>query len=233
MTLAVTRPENDAHGVAEALILRGHTVVMAPLLAIVPRPNVRLAHASYQAIAVTSANGPRSLGRAVRNLNLDTPVFAVGQQSQLAAKALGFRDVTAVGGDVDGMFAHLRIALSPSGGPILYLSGAETSGDLEGKLRSAGFGVERVICYDAVPLHLDAQCAAVAGCNGVLLYSPRTAKLWLAECARLKLDLSAKLHFCLSPRVAQALPPNTHISIASAPHDAALLALLDLASEAE
>ena len=209
-------------------------VVMAPLLEIVPRARVALAHAAYQAIAVTSANGPRCLGiEVVQKLDLKTPVFAVGTQSCVAAKALGFHHVTAVGGDVDGMLAHLRATLKPADGVILYLSGAETSGDLEGQLHAAGFGVDRVISYDAKALRLDDKREALASCDGVLLYSPRTAKLWQAETARLDLDISAKIHFCLSSRVAQALPPNTHISIASAPQDAALLALLDLAGEAE
>jgi len=236
MKLVVTRPEVDAPELAAALRQRGHEVVIAPLLAIKARREVHVHKRAYQVIAVTSANGPRSLPpEARRSLNLATQVLAVGTQSAAAAQALGFSQVTSAGGDVHGLVAHIKAHLSPRKGPVLYLSGAETSGDLEGQLKAAGFDVDRVVTYDAIAQKLDRTREAIAESDGVLLYSPRSAKLWQGELARLGLAraLLRLRHFCLSAQVAAALPPNTHISIAAEPTEAALLGLLDLAGKAE
>jgi uroporphyrinogen-III synthase len=236
MKLVVTRPEADAPGLAASVRQRGHEVVIAPLLAIKARREVKIPNRAYQVIAVTSANGPRSLAiHARRTLNLATQVLAVGAQSAAAAQALGFSDVTAAGGDVRGLVAHIKAQLNPRKGPVLYLSGAETSGDLEGQLKTAGFDVERVVTYDAIAQPLDRVREQIAESDGVLLYSPRSAKLWQSELARLGLAraLLRLRHYCLSAQVAANLPPNTHISIAAEPTDVALLGLLDLASKAE
>jgi len=236
MKLVVTRPEADAPELAAALRLRGHDAVIAPVLAIRPRRDVQVPKRVYQVIAVTSANGPRALShKARRGLNLAIPVLAVGAQSAAAAENLGFTNVLAAGGDVHGLVAHIKARFSPRKGPVLYLSGAETSGDLEGQLKAAGFDVDRVITYDAVAQKLDRWREAIADSDGVLLYSPRSAKLWQNELARLGLAraLLRLRHYCLSVQVAEALPPNTHISIAAEPTEAALLGLLDLAGKAE
>ncbi|MDE2385297.1 MAG: uroporphyrinogen-III synthase [Alphaproteobacteria bacterium] len=236
MKLVVTRPEADAPGLAAALRARGHEVVLAPLLAIVPRRDLKLAHSRYQAVAVTSANGPRSFpDDLVAQIGRATPVLAVGAQSAAAARGLGFTTVVAEGGDVHGLAAAISSQLSPAAGPILYVSGAETSGDLEGQLTRAGFSVERLVTYDAVAQKLDKARAAILAADGVLLYSPRSAKLWVAELQHLGLGaaLARLRHFCLSAQVAAALPANTHISIAEKPAEQAMLALLDLAGKAE
>jgi uroporphyrinogen-III synthase len=114
---------------------------------------------------------------------------------------------------------HITSTMLPTGGPILYPSGAETSGDLEGKLKARRFDVERVIVYDAVPTQPTGLDAAIATAHGVLLFSPRTAILWCDTQA----NMSALTHYCLSSAVAAQ-----HLDqrVASTPDEPGMLALL-------
>lgn len=230
MKLIITRPKLDAESLAQALRDKGHEVVSAPLLDIVPRQNVPIPRMDFQAICVTSANGIRALNVP---LPFNWPVYAVGAQSAAAAKARGFTKVEAHGGDVDGLVAFLARNLKPAAGPLLYISGAETSGDLEGQLKDAGFMVHRAVTYDAVAQKLDAVAQNIPSSDGVLLYSPRSAKLWTDELARLNLTLpdAHLMHYCLSANVAAQLPDHWPKKIAPQPTDASLLSLLDIASK--
>ena len=232
MRLIITRPQIDAAPLAVKLKAIGHTAVIAPVLDIVPRLDVVIPHLPYQAICLSSANGMRCL---TVDLDHRIPVYAVGEQSASVARARGFSHVEAEGGDVDGLVRHIKTKLKPIDGLLLYLSGAETSGDLEGQLTKLGYAVTRVITYDARACPLDQYATAIQSSNAVLFYSPRTAKLWLGEMERLNLVKAAESlrYLCLSQEVAKALPQNWHKSVAKSPTEKSLLALLDLPDEAE
>jgi len=207
----------------------GHAVVMAPLLAIRPRAGVTIPKLPWQAVAVTSANGIRALpdGHGLTQFR----TLTVGPQSLKAARAAGF-DAEAHGGDVNGLAAFIRGKLSPGAGPILYLSGAETAGDLAAQLAEAGFDCDRVVLYDAAPAQsLGAAEAALreARLDAVLLYSPRSAKIWrgLVEAAGLGGQAARLRHLCLSRNVAAALPEQWNAEVSASPDEAAILALLE------
>jgi uroporphyrinogen-III synthase len=232
MTLFITRPRADAMPLAVKLQAAGHDVVVAPVLDIVPRDGVEIPPGQYQAVCITSANGVRCLEGAVNPL---WPALCVGPQSAEAARARGFRQVSMQGGNVQGLAAYVSTALQPQNGALLYLSGSETSGDLEGQLRQAGFEVVRLVTYDAKPQKLDLALRHLKAGDGALLYSPRSAKLWAAEIAKLDLQSVARdvTHYCLSEQVRLALPNDFPARVAFAPHEKAMLALLDLAGEGE
>ena len=232
MKLILTRPQIDAAPLAAKLKALGHTAVIAPVLDIVPRLDVVIPHLPYQAICLTSANGMRCLEV---ELDRHIPVYAVGEQSAAVVHARGFLNVAAEGGDVDGLVRHIASKLKPTDGPLLYLSGAETSGDLEGQLTTRGYAVTRVVTYDARACPLEQYATEIQSSDGVLLYSPRTVKLWLGEMERLNLVKAAESlrYLCLSQQVAKALPQNWHRSVAKSPTEKSLLALLDLPDEAE
>lgn len=229
MRVAVTRPEEDAGALSAKLESLGHEVVMAPLLAIRPRDDVTIPNLAWQAIAVTSANGVRALPAGHNLTRFRT--LTVGPQSLKAARAAGFT-AEAHGGDVNGLAAFIRAEFDPKAGPILYLSGAETAGDLEAQLTSAGFDCRRVVLYDAAPAD---ALGPVDGplregtLDAVLLYSPRSAKIWrgLVERAGLDAEAARAMHLCLSRNVAGALPENWNARIAARPDEAAMLALLE------
>lgn len=229
MRIAVTRPEEDAGPLTAKLSAMGHEVVMAPLLTIRPRDGVSIPALPWQAVAVTSANGIRALPE-THDLT-EFRVLTVGPQSLKAATAAGLC-AEAHGGDVTGLAAFIRAELDPKAGPILYLSGAETAGDLQGQLAAAGFDCTRVVLYDAAPSDSlgDAEDALRQGLlDAVLLYSPRSAKIWrdLVERAGLGPQAARLAHLCLSRNVAAALPEAWERAVSESPDEAAILRLLE------
>jgi uroporphyrinogen-III synthase len=226
MRLIITRPEDDAKALAEKLTQLGHQAVLLPLIKIVPRTTITVPDLPWVAICFSSANAPRAVP-ATDKLKL-LPVYTVGPQSKAEAENQGYSNVEAHGGDVNGLSQYLAIHLKPDAGPILYLSGAETSGDLEGKLRQEGFKVHREIVYDALPAVPPNLVAELATAEGVLLYSPRTSLHWISAIQRSGSQAAALRlrHFCLSASVAAKLPPNLDIVIAATPDEAGMLALL-------
>lgn len=229
MKLIITRPEEDAAPLAARLAGLGHEPVAVPLLAIAPRAGVEIPAAAYQAICFTSANAIRSAPGLAAMKAL--PAFGVGPQSAAAARSHGFTRASAHGGDVTELARYVIKHLKPEAGPLLYLSGAETSGDLAGILRKAGFSVERVITYDAMPCSLGPHRTDISAAEGVLLYSPRTARIWVHEirAAGLEAIAAAMTHFCLSANVAASLPKEWPREISAAANEGAMLDLLEQA----
>jgi hypothetical protein len=69
----------------------------------------------------------------------------------------------------------------------------------------------------------------LAKANGVLLYSPRSARIWCDLMVKSGLDREAAtpIYFCLSDNVAKILPQPWQKRVAKTPDEAAMLALLD------
>lgn len=226
MKLIVTRPEEDAGALLAKLAALGHQAIALPLLKIVARPGVRIPERDYQAVCVTSANAIRALGQPGPLAAI--PMLTVGPQSLRAARDAGFSKSEAHGGDVRGLADFIIRKLDPARGPLLYLSGAKTSGDLEGALHKAGFDVTRLVLYDAIAIAHSAL-PSLRDHDGVLLYSPRSARIWAALVVKAGQEEAARtlVHYCLSANVAAALPPSWPASVAERPGEAAILALLD------
>lgn len=228
MRILVTRPEEDAAPLAAKLLALGHQVISLPLLTIAPRPHVEIPHEPWQAVLATSANGIRMLED---HDNLKSiRILTVGPQSLIAARAAGYVRAEAYGGDVTGLAAFIVANLKPEAGPLLYLSGAETSGDLEGRLAALGFACHRAIVYDAVAAADPAPLrASLPDADAVLLYSARSAKIWrdLVTKGGLLAEAARPTYFCLSMNVAKALPEPWSVKVAKTPDETAMLTLLE------
>ena len=233
MKLLVTRPVDDAQPLAEKLEGLGHEAIVVPLLQIAPREGVVLPEGPFQALCVSSANGLAA--KADLTPHHHVPFFAIGPQSALEARRQGFDRVHDKGGNVEGLVRVMCKSLKPQDGPILYLSGSETTGDLEGKLKAEGFTVQRIIVYDAQPCTIANVPELLAGAEGVLLYSPRTTKLWVNQINGAKSADRAKdlTHFCLSANVAANLPQGWAKRISRTPDEYGMLTLLDQENEAD
>lgn len=227
MKLLVTRPLEDSGALAAKLETLGHESVIVPLLAIKAKEGVNIPDLPFQALCVSSANG--LLAKADLGAFKHLPFFAIGPQSALEARRLGFDHVHDKGGNVEGLVRTIVKHAKPENGPVLYLSGSETTGDLEGKLKASGFVVARVIVYDAVPCVVAELGPLCEGADGVLLYSPRSAKLWVQQVGAAALNgrVSALQHFCLSANVAAALPAGWRKIVSATPDENAMLQLLD------
>jgi uroporphyrinogen-III synthase len=233
MKLLVTRPVEDAQTLAERLEGLGHEAVVVPLLEIKPRDGVEIPQLAFQGLCVSSANGLAAKADLAGFHHI--PFFAIGPQSALEARRQGFDHVHDKGGNVEGLVRTICKSLKPENGPVLYLSGSETTGDLEGKLRAQGFTVSRLIVYDAVPSDVSELPHLLEGADGVLLYSPRTAKLWVAQVQKAAVEKQAATlqHFCLSANVAANLPQGWSKRISTTPDENGMLTLLDQSAEAD
>ena len=233
MYLIITRPQPDAEELQRKLEVQGYKTLTASLLDIRMGAQRQIANRPYQAVLITSANGARALmNHPAQQRLVRVPALAVGPQSRAAAQAAGFIRVTEAAGDVASIAAETAKALEPGRGPLLYLSGEETSGDLEGMLKKSGFEVDRVIMYAAVAAR--ELPAGVAGAirrraaDGVLLYSRRTAMVWIKCIAAAGLGpyMDKFTHFCLSGAVAGVIPIGWPRKTASYSSEQAMFELL-------
>jgi uroporphyrinogen-III synthase len=233
MKLILTRPEGDSAVLSQKLKSLGHEVLSSPLLEIVQNAQVTIPDRPWAAILVTSANGIRHLPP--DHVAADVRVIAVGEQSAEAARICGFHTVESHGGDVTRLAAWITGHVSPSVGPLLYVTGKEISGDLAGALATSGFDVHRVETYQAVARPLSLSARDIAASDGVLLYSPRSAKLWVSEIRAKTVmnDVRSLRHFCLSQVVADQLPQDWLKVVASEANESALLELLEPATKGE
>jgi uroporphyrinogen-III synthase len=232
MRLAVTRPHEDAQKLTQGLVAQGHEVVAAPLMTIQFLSPPPLLQRHWQALLITSANALKALAKHPELGALKTiACCCVGPASARLAADLGFADIRVAGGGLKELEALARRELRPESGPLLYLSGEQISGDLVGDLAKSGFETVRVVLYCAVPetqlRQAIVQDIGQGRLDGVLLYSPRTARIWQALVDRhgLSSTASSVLHYCLSANVAAALPEHVLVKIAEYPEDAAMLAL--------
>lgn len=236
MRLLVTRPDEDAGSLVELLAEMGHEAVSAPLMEIRLQREVKIPDTPYQAILITSANGARAIGQRLEIARLrNIPVLAVGGASAEASREAGFRDVEAAGGDVTSLVDLALRRLEPGAGPLLHAAGSVVAGDLKGDLEARGFSVDRVILYEAIAAEHMPEAASEAlkseTLSGVLLYSPRTARIFsaLVREAGLEDRLRPLAAYCLSQAVAEGLAglPFARVHVAREPSQAALLELLE------
>ena len=238
MRALITRPEEDAAPLAEALAARQVEVTVEPLLVIRVLDDVAVDLDGVQALLFTSANGVRAF--AARSARRDIGVLAVGDASAAAAREAGFRHVESAGGDVADLVRLVKARLDPKAGALFHAAGSVVAGDLAGQLAEAGYQLRRVMLYEAKPADAlsPETLAALAdrSLDLVLFFSPRTATTFVelvrkAADPRVTAGCAVATALCLSPAVAKAAGAITWKSVQSAEQPAlpAMLALVDAA----
>jgi len=228
MRILVTRPEPDNARTAAALRARGHAPVLAPLLR-VERIAADLGAGPFAAVLLTSANAARAIAaHPRRDQLLGLPLFAVGEASAEAARAAGFRDVHAAGGDAAALVRLVAEAMPRAAHPLLYLAGADRAADIVGALAERQLTVRLAVIYRAVAQALPAAAAAAlrsGAIDAVLHFSRRSALLYCEAAAGLGPQALAPRHYCLAEPVAAALRDAgaTQVTVAPRPDEAALL----------
>lgn len=230
----VTRPEPGAEETARRLVALGFRPVLAPALVLEPRP-FRLPPA--QALLLTSRAAARALAAATPAASA-LPVLAVGEATAAAARAHGFLNVAAAGGDAAALAELAAARLDSAAGPLLLAVGEGYGQDLAAGLRARGFRVLRRVAYAARPakeLPPSAKAALVTGeVAAALFFSPRSAACAIAllRAAGLAETATRMQALAISPRVARtlesALAPLTWraLRVAERPDQDALLDLL-------
>ena len=238
MRLIVTRPRAETERLGGLLAGLGHGVEACPLMSIRFHDDVAVPGKDYAAVLITSANGARGVGHWLARKGADAPLagalaVTVGPASEAAAGAAGFKRIARAAGDVAALIDWVIENLKPAAGPLLYASGAVTTGALCETLTGCGYLLDRVVFYEAVarpalPGAIRAGLAADSF-DGVLLYSPRTARIWADLTARAGLTARAKnlQYFCLSANVAQAvartISPASPARVCTTPGEAAMI----------
>ncbi|WP_448582189.1 uroporphyrinogen-III synthase [Thermaurantiacus sp.] len=219
--LLVTRPEPEASATVAAARLAGFSALAAPLLRIrpvaVPSGAARLAP---DAVLMTSARSAALLRAALPGLALATPVFAVGPRTAAAARAAGFKAVSATA--TDGQ-AALDAAVAAGHRCILHARGIDHR-----QLR-----VPPAVMLAPLPLYqaravaslpAPARRALAAGAI-TLLFSPRTADLFRRLVERAGLLPEGLAIVALSEAVAAAAGAGWRgIEVAHRPQTAEVLA---------
>lgn len=233
LRLLVTRPEPDAQRTAAALRVRGHDVLVMPMLR-VERIDAEFGAGPWAAALMTSANAVRAIAGhrefgALRAL----PTLVVGERTRAAAEAAGFTDVASANADAQGLARMVVARFSPSQIPLLYLAGEQRTTGLEAALRSHSFNVHTVAVYRTVaatefsPTIKDALASGEI--DGVLHFSRRSAEAFVAAAAAAGVlgNVLTTRHYCLSAQVATALAKKADgLEVAAHPSEAALLALV-------
>lgn len=233
MRLLVTRPRPEADETASRLRDVGHEPVIAPMLHILPvDPPPEIPDTGVQAFLVTSVNGARAVGEVTDRR--DIPVLAVGDVSAEAARRAGFQNVESAAGNVEDLAELARRLLDPAQGTLIHSVGTVTAGNLAAELRGSGFDARPVVLYEAQTQTEFPNAVAeelVAGnLDGVLLFSPRTARTFvsLADEAGLLGELAHVRAYCLSRAVAENLEGAGFLSVevAERPSQESLFELL-------
>ena len=232
MRLLVTLPRDDAQSFAQVLRARGHQAIVAPIMEVQFPPGPPIPLEGVQAVLATSANGVRALS--LRTGRRDLTIYAVGPQTAEAARQAGFTVVISADGDAAALVETVARDADPAKGILLHAAGAETAGRLRQALLARGFRVETIVLYEALPvarLPVNAEDALRGDMlDGVLLFSPRSAKTFAAlageaglasQCARL-------VAFCISAATAEALAPLSfaRVAIAGTPNQDAIADLI-------
>ncbi|MEC9139555.1 MAG: uroporphyrinogen-III synthase, partial [Pseudomonadota bacterium] len=218
---------------AAELEARGHSVICAPVIEIVTKPDAAPELTNVKGLAFTSANGVRAFGP-FASVARDLPAYAVGPQTAVALAAIGFSNVHIAGGDVASLANTITDDCSE--GPILHISGRDQAGDLVAALKAEGCEARRAVLYEARAATSLPPAAVAAlrdkALDGVILYSKRSAEIFYRLAGAASLDASVPQAFCLSAGVgdiARAAGATTHV--AGFPDDVHIFNCIDAAAD--
>ena len=224
----LTRPAAQSARFADALCARfgaDSRIVIAPLMAPVFL-HPALPDIPFGALILTSETGAEAARRlSAEGIPLPIHAYCVGDRTAACAAAAGFMPFSAKG-DANGLLTLIR--QSAPQGPLLYLRGTDSRGDVAKTLILAGIETCQAIVYTQIAQPLTPAAAALLARTDpviVPLFSPRSARL-LAALGPFKAPLCVG---ALSPAVASAaaiLSPATMVTAAH-PDAANMLDALD------
>lgn len=172
----ITRAQPGAESTAERVRALGHEAVIAPLLSVHVLEGVTVDLNGVGALAFTSANGVRAFADVCRERQLR--VFAVGQATAKAARAVGFKSVLSADGDVEALAEGIGARKAEIKGAVLHPGAAELAGDLAGALEKHGIETRHLILYETADVELaDDDALTLTQSHVALVHSPRAAKV--------------------------------------------------------
>ena len=219
MTILLTRPAAQSLRFASELqhALPDIPIILSPLM--VPEYlNPPIPPDNFSAVILVSVAAVEAAKRiSATGAKLPTLAYCVGNRTAAAATALGLQALSAKG-DAADLLAMIK-ADQPSG-PLLFLRGRDSSGDMAKNLLSAAIETVSVIVYQQKATNLNPGAIDLLhGNQPVVLpvFSVRSAALVQAEIAR----ISAKAPLwiaALSPAIATAFDQKTVAGLETAHH---------------
>jgi uroporphyrinogen-III synthase len=185
-------------------------------------------------LLVTSANAIRALvGTPSLPALLDLPLLAVGQSTAEIAQQCGFANVRSADGNANALADLAADSFAKVATPLLYLAAEDRAVDLAGQLAARGLVVQTAVIYrmvEALAFPDQIATALAAGqIDGVLHYSARSAKIYLAcaDAAGLRAAALTPVQACLSEEIGARLRAAgaATVRIAARPQETALLAV--------
>lgn len=207
MRVLLLREVRRAEETATQLRAHGLTPLLLPLEIVEPL-SPPLADGRFDSLVATSAH---ALPWLLRHCPPDgRPLFTVGPATAAAARRIGYAHVTAAGGNAVSLAGLLL--QHPGGRRILYAAGLPRSPDLEEALVQAGLDFATVEVYrtasrQPLPGEVEALLDGTPP-DCVMLLSVAQAEAYGRLHARFGGSLGAGMLFCLSGRIAAALPPS-------------------------
>jgi uroporphyrinogen-III synthase len=243
MAILVTRPLPDGATTASALRAKGFAVLLAPMLRFEPVAFHNDSDSSYGAVIVTSANALRAIETKLQGSPwLKLPLFAVGEHTADAARAVGFTQVISASSDAAGLreriVTSVKAKVLKKTSPLLYLAGADLARDLPGELGERDFTVVTRTTYRMVAapnLPEETRKAFVAHeVEAVLHYSRRSARAFIEAVRAAGVEISALSlpQCCLSAGIATVVRDAgaARVIVASSPDEGALFVALESAT---
>jgi len=210
MRILITRPQENATILINRLQELGHHIAIDPLIHFIPIPRHLLAFpdpSCFEAIITTSQQAIRCLANLTPQRHF--PLWCVGTESAKIAQELEFQNIHTAGGNAQNLIAKLlKTFTSPLQKPLLHVSGDVIRVNIADALQENGILTQRIVVYETKEaqtfLH-ETQCALTERkFDTVLLYSPRTARIFrnLCQAAGLAPCCTSLTALCLSEEVA-------------------------------
>ena len=231
MSILVTRPAASGHILCQKLTALGYDVMHEPMLAIKPVVSVPPDFTSFAALLITSANALAMLPDVARREAQQLPCLCVGDATAAAARAAGFTEVHSAKGAGADLAQLVQRHFPQSHAHFLHICGAETDSTVQTLLHAAHYQVTSWVVYQAIPQTAFSPTLSEALAQNfikvVLLFSPRSAHIFVTLAHQAKLDLRTLWAISLSPAVAAALDSwPGQSAIADMPTEDALIACL-------
>ena len=150
MHILLTRPLEDNREMILKFQSLGHEVTHMPLISIEGIKYEDLNFSDFKGIIFTSSNAIKFLD--TKSIDKKINCFCVGSATESKAKSIGFQNIFAADGNVNNLKELILQNFNSSDGKLLYVSGEIISNDLDQKLISEGYNIQRIINYKANPV---------------------------------------------------------------------------------
>jgi len=145
MHILFTRPLEDCQETMMKFKLLGHEVSHMPLIYVEKKNYDEINFEDFKGIIFTSSNAIKFLN--LKKINKKINCFCVGNATERKARNSGFQNTFSAEGNVDNLKELILQNFYSSDGKLLYVSGEIISNELDKKLISEGYDVERIVNY--------------------------------------------------------------------------------------